>query len=545
MNKPVIFLLIFLSIISVSSCKKDPSVDFAITSPKSNWTYYEDTPVVFSSNLNSENLIWTSSIDGRIGTGSGFSKILSYGKHTITLEYEITGASKTVQIEVQEKASKTIKLLQESGNTYSKTSDRSSLGLFSLEGKIDGLQITFETDSINPASVNKQCLELKRDVVIQNDGITSIIKKSSLRNAVALVPESRAFKVINTITQADCHEISANLIDTTDNFYVYADSSLSDDDISTIKNCVAKFEKNCFYKVLSIWGDCEDINGDGKFTLLFAPCINDEGIAVGFFNQNDFFAADDDENPFSNEMDICYVAVPDESKSSYCFNSIIATLAHEITHAINFSKKTYAKVKLNSEDNAIMETFLDEGLCHLTESLCGYGVTGGNMNFVNHYLSKSPYYSFCSTDINGSSDSVYQRGAMALFLYYLFCQEGGMDYNADNSIKDEGGISFLNRIISSEYYDWKAIGEAAGTNTDYLFREFCTKLLTNSMEDIFDFSKTDPVTDEKIFKCDELSIFSSSDISKLLEYSIMKIESESSNSTITWNEISGNCYLVW
>jgi len=69
-----------------------PTAD--ITSPLNGSTYYEDDPISFNGSgydaedgpLTGSSLVWTSSIDGQIGTGESFIRNdLSVGTHTITL----------------------------------------------------------------------------------------------------------------------------------------------------------------------------------------------------------------------------------------------------------------------------------------------------------------------------------------------------------------------------------------------------------------------------------------------------------------------------
>ncbi|HAL18644.1 MAG TPA: hypothetical protein DCO86_03370 [Spirochaetaceae bacterium] len=56
-----------------------------------------------------------------------------------------------------------------------------------------------------------------------------------------------------------------------------------------------------------------------------------------------------------------------------------------------FSNGAYRRYVQGDKTAKQMETFLDEGLSHLTESLVGHGNSGGNVLFVNRYL-KSPCF---------------------------------------------------------------------------------------------------------------------------------------------------------
>ncbi len=190
-----------------------------------------------------------------------------------------------------------------------------------------------------------------------------------------------------------------------------------------------------------------------------------------------------------------------------------------MTHAINFSNRIVFPLLKNEEPLDQMETFLDEGLSHLTESLCGFGDSGGNSSFVNYYLKNSGCYSFCKNDIYGAADSVGQRGAVSLFLYYLFEKAGGISWNNNTlQIRDEGGIRFLQNIVKSSESSWHSIGQAFGKPTDFLFLDFAKNLLENNITD----TKKDPVTNENVFSHNELSTYKTDESFKLLEYSILK-----------------------
>lgn len=511
------------------------------------WRYYENVPVVFSSNLDSSHLQWNSSIDGELGTGSCITRYLSKGNHVITLKHEITGVFKIVNVNVLEKTCdyNNVLLLQENYKKYSCDNSSDFIGIFSLNGTLTDCVINENFNDNYLYSNNNIC---KRDFILQKENLSQIAEINRSRN-ILVYPEFRTFNVINTITQTECHSVDMKLLKITENFVVYVDSNVSEKQKELVEECVNSFENNCYYKVKTIWGNCYDVNSDGKFTLCFTPLINSERVAVGFFNQKDFFKNNKNQNdanynPFSNEMDVCYIGVPEEYNSSYSINSIIATLAHEITHAINFSNKTYKKIQENLSDYLVFDIYLDEGLSHLTESLCGYGLSGGNMDFVNHYLSNTESYSFCSTDIYGSYDSIYQRGAMTLFLYYLFTMAGSFYYTENNQIIDSGGITFLKNIINSNYYDWNSIGDALGTSSDELFKDFAIRLLTESVSDIYNFSIKDPITSEQLFCCNEITVQNKNYYKKILPYSIVKIQMNTDDFNIGWNENKGNCYLV-
>ena len=80
----------------------------AISTPSNNASYPANTTVSFSGSASdttdgnlSSSLVWTSSLDGQIGTGASFSRTLSAGTHTITARATDSGGlSGSAQITV-------------------------------------------------------------------------------------------------------------------------------------------------------------------------------------------------------------------------------------------------------------------------------------------------------------------------------------------------------------------------------------------------------------------------------------------------------------
>jgi hypothetical protein len=258
-------------------------------------------------------------------------------------------------------------------------------------------------------------------------------------------------------------------------------------------------------RLMHIWGEWADVDGDGKVAILFSKTINSEKTAVGFFYPKDLFMMVDnpDEPSFnsdSNEMDIIYVAYPYIGDSVYNPSSISATFAHEITHLITFSQKTYNKI-LEGNINANRETvYLEEGWSHLSENLCGFGISGGNIMFLKRYFDDTSNYSFCSPNAIGEIDSVGLRGAMSLFFSWLFWKHGGMGWHESipGIVYDRGGISFLRKLVNSNSIGWQSIGQAVGITMDELFLEFVIDMnRQRAMNNLYVY-KIDPYTNEPV-----------------------------------------------
>ena len=88
--------------VTVASGNTAPSV--TISSPASGTSYASGTAVSFSGSASdtqdgsiTAKLAWTSSIDGAIGTGGAFTKVLTAGSHTIKATVTDTGGLTTVK----------------------------------------------------------------------------------------------------------------------------------------------------------------------------------------------------------------------------------------------------------------------------------------------------------------------------------------------------------------------------------------------------------------------------------------------------------------
>jgi hypothetical protein len=96
-----------------------------------------------------------------------------------------------------------------------------------------------------------------------------------------------------------------------------------------------------------------------------------------------------------------------------------ATVAHELAHLSTFTGKTWSRIRDGQLQAPREELFLEEGWSHLTESLLGFGVSGGNIRFFERFLNNTSMYSFCGPNRLGQNDSAGMRGAIS-----FFCEHG-------------------------------------------------------------------------------------------------------------------------
>ena len=487
---PIIFIL-FLNGCQVENNSHE--IIFSITSPIDGWTYYEDTKVLLALNIDTHEISWSSSIDGYLGTGNHLLSYLSTGCHEITAD--VLSIKKTVDVTITEKTSasgtenKTLINYSPLERMYPK--GRYFPLLLTLDGSVNGFRkenVIPESRAQYRANFNEQSEFIKRDLRFDIKGKHLITANSNVRMRIArslnpALGDSRIFYVPNTNSfNALPHEVSAILFYSSDKINVWIPDTAIIDQVLLLE-CIARVETSILPRLEQIWGDAADIDEDGRLAILVSKTINDENVAIGFFNPADFYRRETDinsdaYNPVSNEMDIIYIAVPDNTIESYNKDSIISTITHEITHAITYAKKTWQR-EMTGQDNAKREElFLDEGLSHLSEVLCGIGYSGGTVKYLQRYFENTAHYSLCDKDIYGQFDSVGMRGAITLFLSWLFWKKGGMVYAGtdSNTIMDNGGIGFLKLLVESEDTGWENIGKIAGTSTDKLFEEMLVEI---------------------------------------------------------------------
>lgn len=492
----------------VLSCSLDtgkPSPSLIILSPTSGWTYHDDSPVYFQTNILTEDIHWTiGTQDGRF-TGNGKSLLLEAGTYSVTASYgsQSTRTSFSVRHRAQLPLEERIYLIVSNGQTVIFPFGTQYPALLTLDGFANRISVSQGGPSDESRSLSADQSKIRKEP-LRDIHIPLTIDKplafSTARSMTGTGEEgTRTFHVINTTSQMGrAHEIEATTLHEGERYRLWKPLDMAIEQ-TVLDSFISTLDTLIFPRITTIWGDWTDIDQDGKIAILFCPTINVEKIAVGFFNPNDFFARNTDTtsshyNPNSNEMDILYVAVSSDESESYSMESILATIGHELTHAITFSQKTWRRIH-EGKEALQADLFLDEGWSHLSENLCGLGTSGGNIRFLERYLSASASYSFASkTDTAGS------RGATMLFLSWLFWRKGGMGWNQDGIIVDTGGMAFLQRMVQSEHTGWETIGHAFenGETSDSLLRQMFHEInRQRALSEPFSY-RTDPITGEPV-----------------------------------------------
>jgi len=520
-------LLICLTV-ALCSCVGPQNADtmaYQIISPNASWKYYDDELVVFGVNIDAGSVRWVSSIDGPIGYGSCVTKYLSPGIHAITAC--VDGVVQSCDITVTHHAYGNGDEISIGLNNYH-TERRIPQAAYypyavSCGVGVSDLRIS-STTLMETQSYQGVSLDPVRDFRV-NARVGNLLLRESRAvtraSEIKTLGDTRSFRVINTAKPyEDPQNVTASLVYISGNIYAWLGTG-SGDNSEAIKTVCAEVDRIVIPRVKSIWGQWGDIDGNGHINILFVKSINDEGIAIGFFNPSDFYGYNgdvnsDSYNPTSNEMDILYLAVPEDDPTSAYTNKVIAaTVAHELTHAVTFTRKTWNRQIAGDLDAPQEELFLDEGWSHLSESLCGYGASGGNLKFLNAYLADTSRFSLCEKNAHGQDDSAGRRGGMALFLYWLFQKRGGMTWDGSDSINpiDNGGIGFLRTMTESPSTGWESIGLAYGSTTRALFLAFAKDMNVLRSDNSPVGSIFDPVTAEPITISENMGTITVGDVS--------------------------------
>lgn len=458
--------------------------------PANGACYREGELIDFISSGNLEAPCWISSMDGVLGTGDSIrTSSLSVGHHTIFVEG--SDPLSNISIFIQEETlsfgeSKRISLI--SGENFILLPEGkydSSFISFSPAGFLSTIQLKQEERALmncrdTPFNIHRQARLSNSKNILEG-------KKGKYRKKIATqnyqVGDSRFFYVANPQTgvKSPPYRIQTSLIYASESIYIWLDENglMSEEHRKKIQY---HLETMILPQMETFFGIPKDVDSDGHLSLIFTDILNQSGIAIGFFNPCDLFPYSDEVddpayNPTSNEADVLYLGVPDDSTFSFSICSILATLTHELQHLIHYGIKTYSRYEMGDKKPREEELFLDEGLSHLAESLCGYGVSGGNIAFVEKFLKNTNHYSLVYDDVYGNDDSAGKRGAMAMFLSWLFWEKGGAVY-IDGAWQDRGGIQFLKNILHGDSVGLEAISTAYGSDAVILFSQWVEEMLS-------------------------------------------------------------------
>ena len=213
-----------------------------------------------------------------------------------------------------------------------------------------------------------------------------------------------------------------------------------------------------------------DRDGNGRIIIFMTSRLNATGTFAGFFNSVDFLSKT--QAAASNERDMFYTVVPDAENP---IGLVHATLAHEFQHMINFATRVIQRVLRDQASAVNSALWLNEGLAHLAEDLCGFG--DDTQGTVYKYLQDTAAISLAFTNSDGEEDTIEARGMAYMLLRYIFEQNGGAAYDGtDGGITDKGGARLLNKFFAGDKTGIDNLNAALGVNYKATFNNWLVTL---------------------------------------------------------------------
>jgi hypothetical protein len=220
--------------------------------------------------------------------------------------------------------------------------------------------------------------------------------------------------------------VTASLEFAGNNVLIYVDSATNVASLygSRIDELGSACDLNIYPTDVAAFGAPTDRDGNGKIIVLLTKVVNlmtpagSPGYIGGFFNPVDLDIGG--YYPPSNHGEIFYAIVPDPGgewglphQPDATFTNLRGIVAHELQHCINTGRRHIIEGNPYTPQE---ELWLNEGLSHLAENLCGYD--GMNTARVGLYLHSQRHTLTSLTHWEGNSE-LASRGAAYLFCRYL------------------------------------------------------------------------------------------------------------------------------
>lgn len=402
---------------------------------------------------------WWSTLTGKLGAGPSLTLILPAGQHTIELR---------VGQKVPDRVSVVVNPLSSQVGTHRRCSWQNSITPLNLtagtwqpallswaEGPV-AVQLKVPERAAPSTLPGMGSPHLRRDLPRAflrptAQPFTPLVRQLPPSLQTVAVGDQRSFFLVNPAgdghsgwaLEAICHGVHAG-------WALWVDKADQPADLNELWTLVSHLS---LPRAQALWGQPSDVDQNGRVDVVVSGRLNQTGVAVGFFNPADLFprvtvSSSAEFNPLSNQGEVLYLGLPVAGALDWSVASLAATAAHEYQHLVRFSTHTLAEISRGNDRAPAEETFLDEGLSHLTESLVGLGRSGGNLLFAWSYLQAPWQTSLVGTDASGREDSAAKRGGMALFLWHLFQQAGGGHWSDERpaQFEDGGGLQALRNI---------------------------------------------------------------------------------------------------
>ncbi|MDP6418921.1 MAG: hypothetical protein QGG80_05590 [Candidatus Krumholzibacteria bacterium] len=217
------------------------------------------------------------------------------------------------------------------------------------------------------------------------------------------------------------------------------------------------------------FGEESDIDSNGKVMILLSRVVNamttwsDGSYVGGFFNPVDLDVWSSPSG-CSNHGEVFFAIVPDPvgefspvpHSLSSTLSSLPPILAHEFQHMINMGQRHIVHGNYQTPQE---ELWLNEGLSHLAENLCGFDEQ--NQSRVSLYLHSRAHRNWALASLDGAAtvgNSLAERGASYLFCRYLEDRWPGSVRNLVQSVLPgrENVTSACEEDFEQVFKDWIA-----------------------------------------------------------------------------------------
>ncbi|MDR2900937.1 MAG: InlB B-repeat-containing protein [Treponema sp.] len=268
------------------------------------------------------------------------------------------------------------------------------------------------------------------------------------------------------VTDNTYYEIDAVLLAEGDHSLIYADATYSFSQVNA-ESIRDEFEADIYPTITGTFGNFEDIDENGKVTILLLDIIDGYNSVTGGGYVAGYFAPGDMESkinhPNSNEADMLYIDV-NPGWSSANRTMLYTTIAHELQHGINYSRTVNGKPEqdlwitegLSSAAEYVYSGYQDDRIDYFNADPSG---TIGHGN--NFYV----WNGFWELGEGGPYDSLANYSTVYLFFQWL-------------RVHASNDTGIYKNIIDSQYGNYQAVTSAAGGLIDDQFNDWETLLST-------------------------------------------------------------------
>ena len=326
-----------------------------------------------------------------------------------------------------------------------------STGTFSLNNESFNSNSNVSLDTLKKDFVKP----LNANITVKQYKIESNFHTSALQYQVG---DTKVFFTYN-IANDTYSQITATLKSsgTKSNVWVrLSDYNMSATDANRI---TSEFDSNVYSKITAVFGEPSDVDEDNKINIL---CFDIQdgfsgsgGYVAGYFDPNDLFA-NDNYNPYSNEMEIFYIdTYPAMGTGVKDVTKCYGILAHEFQHMINFNQNVFIENDLSYSG---MDIWLDEAFSEAATQIYTGQISQNRIDYYNSSALITSGYSLLkwAGDLENYS------------LSYLFAEY----------LKEQAGIgnSIFTEINQSAYNDYRAVEQAIKNhiNPNLTFSQFMT-----------------------------------------------------------------------